>query len=398
MDFNFTEEQTALQDSLKRFIANEYGFDKRRAFLKSAEGCNPSAWRQYADFGVLALPFPEEFGGLNGTAVDTMIVSEALGPGMVLEPILATVVVCGHLIRDYGDQKNKESLLPAIGGGELRMSLAHYEPNTRYELNHVAAKAKADGKDWVLDGTKAVVLHGGMVDKFIVSARTSGKERDDSGISLFVVDRHADGVTVRDYLAQDGNRAADVSLKGVRVGGDALLGAKNQALPAIEHALDYGIAALCAEAIGILTALNAATLEYLKTRKQFGQAIGKFQALQHRMADMTIAAEQARSMMYLAAVKADSTDVLERRRAISIAKAYIGQAARFIGQQAIQLHGGMGVTDELIVGHWFKRLTIINALFGDADHHLGKFSDMLLDESAKAALKAQAKPVRRGAA
>ena len=401
MDFNFTEEQTALQDSLKRFIANEYGFDKRRTFLKSPEGCNPNAWRQYAEFGVLALPFPEDFGGLNGTAVDTMIVMEALGPGLVLEPILATVVLCGHLIRDYGGQAHRETLLPAIAGGELRMALAHYEPNTRYELNHVATKAKADGKGWVLDGVKAVVLNGGTADKLIVSARTSGKERDDAGISLFIVDRDAGGVTARDYLTQDGNHAADVTLKGVKVGAEAMLGTKDQALPAIEHALDYGIAALCAEAIGIIAVLNAATLEYLKTRKQFGQAIGKFQALQHRMADMTIAAEQARSMMYLAAVKADSADVLERRRSISIAKAYIGQAARFIGQQAIQLHGGMGVTDELIVGHWFKRLTIINALFGDADHHLGLFSDMLLDESAKTApkaAKAETKQIRRGAA
>jgi alkylation response protein AidB-like acyl-CoA dehydrogenase len=399
VDFNFTEEQIALQDSLKRFVAREYGFEKRRELVRSKEGFRADAWRQYAEFGVLALPFPEEFGGLNGTAVDTMIAMEALGPGLVLEPYLATVVLCGTLIRDFGGQSQKETLLPAIAGGELRMALAHYEPNTRYELNHVATKAKTDGKDWVLDGTKAVVLHGGVADKLIVSARTSGKERDDAGISLFVVARNADGVALRDYPTQDGNRAANVTLQGVRVGADALLGTKDRALPAIERALDYGIAALCAEAIGIVTALNAATLEYLKTRKQFGQPIGKFQALQHRMADMTIAAEQARSMMYLAAVKADAADAFERRRAISIAKAYIGQAARFIGQQAIQLHGGMGVTDELIVSHWFKRLTIINTLFGDADHHLGRFSDMLLDEPAQAAPKAartEAKRVRHG--
>ena len=401
MDFDFTEEQTALRDSLKRFIANEYGFDKRRAFLKSSRGYNPDAWRQYAEFGVLALPFPEAFGGLNGTAVDTMIAMEALGPGLVLEPVLATVVLCGHLVRDFGGQAHKEALLPAIAGGGLRMAFAHYEPDTRYELNHVATKAKSAGKDWLLDGAKSVVLHGGVADKLVVSARTCGKDRDDAGISLFIVDRDAAGATVHDHLTQDGNRAADVVLKGVRVGAEALLGAKDQALPAIERALDYGIAALCAEAIGIMTALNAATLDYLKTRKQFGQAIGKFQALQHRMVDMTIAAEQARSMMYLAAVKADSADVFERRRAVSIAKAYIGQAARFIGQQAIQLHGGMGVTDELIVGHWFKRLTMINTLFGDADHHLGAFSDMLLSEPAKAAptaARTEAKHVRRGAA
>jgi alkylation response protein AidB-like acyl-CoA dehydrogenase len=403
VDFNFTEEQTALQDSIKRFIANEYGFEKRRELARSKEGFSPDAWRQYAEFGILALPFPESYGGLNGTAVDTMVVMEALGPGLVLEPYLATVVLCGHLIRDAGSDAQKKTLLAAIGGGELKMAPAHYEPATRYELNHVATTARPDGKGWILDGAKTVVLHGGAADKLVVSARTAGKERDDTGVSLFILDRAAAGVSVRSFPTQDANRAADITLKGVRVDADALLGAKDKALPALERALDYGIAALCAEVVGIVTALNAATLEYLKTRQQFGQPIGKFQALQHRMVDMTIAAEQARSMMYLAAVRADSADAVERRRAISIAKAYIGQATRFIGQQAVQLHGGMGVTDELIVGHWFKRLTLINTLFGDADHHLGKFSDMLLSESAPATATAASAPreskrVRRGAA
>jgi pimeloyl-CoA dehydrogenase small subunit len=401
VDFKFSEEQTALQDSLRRFVGKEYDFETRRKLARSPEGYSPHAWRQYAEFGVLALPFPEAFGGLNGTAVDTMIVMEAFGPGLVLEPYLATVVLCGSLIRDAGSQSQKESLLPAIGGGELRMALAHYEPNTRYELNHIAATAKSAGKDWVLNGAKSVVLHGGAAQKLIVSARTGGKERDDNGVSLFIVDRDAAGVSLHAYPTQDGSRAADITLKDVRVDADALLGQKDRALPAIEHALHYGIAALCAEAVGIIIALNAATLEYLKTRKQFGQPIGKFQALQHRMADMTIAAEQARSMMYLASVKADAADPVERRRALSIAKAYIGEVARFVGQQAIQLHGGMGVTDELVVGHWFKRLTIINATFGDADHHLGKFSDMLLTETGQAAPKAargETKRVRQGAA
>jgi alkylation response protein AidB-like acyl-CoA dehydrogenase len=399
VDFNFSEEQIALQDSIKRFIANEYGFEKRRALARSKESFSPDAWRQYAEFGILALPFPESYGGLNGTAVDTMIVMEALGPGLVLEPYLATVVLCGHLIRDAGSEAQKKTLLAAVASGDLKMALAHYEPGARYELNQVATTAKSDGKGWILDGAKAVVLHGAAADKLIVSARTAGKERDDAGVSLFVVDRDAAGVSVRSFSTQDANRAADITFKGVRVGADALLGAKGKALPALEWALDYGIAALCAEAVGIVTALNAATLEYLKTRKQFGQPIGKFQALQHRMADMTIAAEQARSMMYLAAVKADSTDAVERRRAISIAKAYVGQATRFIGQQAVQLHGGMGVTDELIVGHWFKHLTLINALFGDADYHLGRFSDMLLGEPPTAASAPdESKRVRRGAA
>ncbi|MFL6713659.1 MAG: acyl-CoA dehydrogenase family protein, partial [Sulfurifustis sp.] len=305
MDFNFTEEQTALQDTLQRFISRDYSFEKRREFLRSADGFSRDAWRQYAEFGLLALPFPEEFGGLNGTAVDTMIVMEAFGTGLVLEPYLATVVLGGTLIRDYGNAAQKEALLPAVAAGELMLALAHYELGSRYELNNVATTAKGDGSGWTLDGAKTVVLYGGAADKLIVSARTAGQARDEHGISLFLVDRTAAGVTVRAYATQDGQRAAEITLKNVRVPADALLGAKDKALPAIERAIDYATAALCAEAVGVMTALKGATLEYLKTRKQFGVPIGKFQALQHRMADMTIAAEQSRSMMYLACVKAD---------------------------------------------------------------------------------------------
>jgi alkylation response protein AidB-like acyl-CoA dehydrogenase len=378
MDFNYTEEQSALQDTLRRFIARDYGFEQRRALAKSAEGFSRAHWKQFADLGLLALPFPEDFGGMNGNAVDTLLVMEAFGRGLVLEPYLATVVVAGGLIRDAGSAAQKEELLPAIAGGELMMALAHYEPGARYELNHVATVARPDGSGWKLSGAKAVVLGGGAAGKLIVSARTSGGPRDSSGISLFIVDSKAPGVAVRSYPTQDGARAAEIRLDGVSVDTGALVGAKDMALPIIERALDYGIAALCAEAVGIMAALNEATLEYLKTRKQFGQPIGRFQALQHRMVDMVIATEQARSMATLAAVKADSPDAAERRRAVSAAKAYVGQQARFVGQQAVQLHGGMGVVDELNVSHYFKRLTMINATFGDADHHLGLFSDMLL--------------------
>jgi alkylation response protein AidB-like acyl-CoA dehydrogenase len=378
MDFNYTEEQSALQDTLRRFIARDYGFEQRRALAKSAEGFSRAHWKQFADLGLLALPFPEDFGGMNGNAVDTLLVMEAFGRGLVLEPYLATVVVAGGLIRDAGSAAQKEELLPAIAGGELMMALAHYEPGARYELNHVATVARPDGSGWKLSGAKAVVLGGGAAGKLIVSARTSGGPRDSSGISLFIVDSKAPGVAVRSYPTQDGARAAEIRLDGVSVDTGALVGAKDMALPIIERALDYGIAALCAEAVGIMAALNEATLEYLKTRKQFGQPIGRFQALQHRMVDMVIATEQARSMATLAAVKADSPDAAERRRAVSAAKAYVGQQARFVGQQAVQLHGGMGVVDELNVSHYFKRLTMINATFGDADHHLGLFSDTLL--------------------
>ncbi|MEW5890958.1 MAG: acyl-CoA dehydrogenase family protein [Pseudomonadota bacterium] len=378
MDFNFTEEQSALQDTLRRFIAKDYGFERRRELACSELGFSRDTWRQFADLGLLALPFPEEYGGMGGNAVDTMIVMEAFGRGLVLEPYLATVVLCGSLVRDSGSEMQKKTILPAIAGGELLMALAHYEPGTRYELNHVQTTARPDAAGWVIDGAKSVVLGGPWADRLIVSARTSGDARDDAGISLFLVDRNAAGVALRAYPTQDGQRAAEITFTRVKAGADALLGAQGQGLAALARALDYGIAALCAEAVGAMAALNEATLEYLKTRKQFGQPIGKFQALQHRMADMLIAAEQARSMMYLASVKADSLDAAERSRNLSAAKAYVGQSARFVGQQAVQLHGGMGVTDELNVSHYFKRLTMINATFGDADHHLGRFSDSLL--------------------
>jgi alkylation response protein AidB-like acyl-CoA dehydrogenase len=372
MDFNYTDEQNALRDTLTRFIAKDYPFEARRALAKSADGFSRAHWKQFAELGLLALPFPEDFGGLNGNAVDTMLVMEAFGRGLVLEPYLSSVVVAGHLVRDAGSAAQKEALLPAVAGGELMLALAHYERGARYEVSRVDTAAKADGAGWKLSGSKGVVLGGGAADRLLVSANT-GK-----GVSLFLVDSKAQGVTVRSYMTQDGGLAAEVRLDNVAVGADALIGTQDGALPAIERALDYGLAAMCAEAVGIMAALDEATLEYLKTRKQFGQPIGRFQALQHRMVDMVIATEQSRSMAMMAAVKADSDDAAERRRAISAAKAYIGQQARFVGQQAVQLHGGMGVVDELNVSHWFKRLTMIELTFGNTDHHLGLFSDTLL--------------------
>jgi alkylation response protein AidB-like acyl-CoA dehydrogenase len=372
MNFNYTEEQLALQDTLRRFIAKDYAFEHRRALAKSADGFDRAAWKTFADFGILALPFPEDFGGLDGTAVDTMLVMEMLGRGLALEPYLSTVVLCGGMIRDVGSQAQKEALVPAIAGGEMMLALAHHEAGGRYALDRVATTATAKGNGWQLDGAKAVVLGAPSADKFLVSTR------DGQGLSLFLVDAGAPGLTLRAYPTQDGARAADIKLAGVQVGPDALVGAAGDALVSIERGIDYANAALCAEAVGIMSALNEITLEYLKTRKQFGQPIGKFQALQHRMADMVIATEQARSMATLAAVRADSADAAERSRAVAAAKAYVTQSARLVGQQAVQLHGGMGVVDELNVGHYFKRLTMIGLTFGDADYHLGRFSDTLL--------------------
>jgi alkylation response protein AidB-like acyl-CoA dehydrogenase len=377
MEFNYSEEQLALQDTLQRFISRDYDFDKRRAFSASPLGYSAPAWSQYAELGLLSLPFPEDFGGLGGTGVDIMLVMEQFGAGLLLEPYLSTVVTCGGLIRDAGSDAIKKKLLPQIAEGKLKLSLAAHEAAGRYDLSYVAASAQERGGSWHLSGRKTVVLDGPSADYFLVSARSAGKVADHDGISLFLVPRDAKGLTAAGYSTQSGSRAADLLLEDVTVGAEALIGTAGRALPVIERAVDRAIAALCGEAVGIINALNQATLNYLKTRKQFGVAIGTFQALKHKMADMLIAAEQTRSMAIIAAVHADSEDVAERHRAIAAAKAYIGQSGRLVGQHAVQLHGGMGVVDELNVSHYFKRLTMIDLTFGDADYHLAKFSDTL---------------------
>lgn len=375
MDFRLTEEQLALQETLRRFIAKDYDFERRRSLARSPLGYSSEAWAQYAGLGLLGLPYPEEFGGLGGNGVDIMAVMELVGQGLLLEPYLSTVVLCGGLLRDAAARTIKETVLPQIAAGKLKIALAAYEAAGRYELAHVAATAVRDDKGWRLTGRKSVVLDAPSADYFLLSARSSGNRTDAAGISLFLLRSDAPGLTLQAYPTQSGGRAADLELQDVPIEDAAVIGAPERALPVIERAVDQGIAALCAEAAGIVAALNEATLNYLKTRKQFGTVIGSFQALQHRMADMFIAAEQARSMAIIAAIHAAEEEPAVRRRALSGAKAYIGEAARFVGQQAVQLHGAMGVVDELKVGHYFKRLTMIDMTFGDADHHLARFSD-----------------------
>jgi alkylation response protein AidB-like acyl-CoA dehydrogenase len=377
VDFRYTEEQVALQDTLRRFISRDYGFEQRRALSGSQLGYSADAWRQYAELGLLALPFPEAFGGLGGGGIDVMVVMEMLGQGLLLEPYLSTVVLCGGLIRDAASEEIKRALLPGIAAGRAQIALAAYEAAGRYDLAHVACRALPDGGGWRLSGRKTVVLDAPSADYLLVSARTGGNVAEAQGISLFLVPRDAAGLTLIAYPTQSGGRAADVDLRGVQIGADSVIGVPGEALGIIERAVDAGAAALCAEALGIVAALNGATLNYLKSRKQFGVPIGNFQALQHRMAEMFIAAEQLRSMAIIAAVHADSRDAAERRRAVSGAKAYVGRAARFVGQQAVQLHGAMGMVDGIIVSHYFKRLTMIDMSLGDADFHLARFSDTL---------------------
>ncbi|HKW52077.1 MAG TPA: acyl-CoA dehydrogenase family protein [Stellaceae bacterium] len=378
MDFDFTEEQRLLDETVRRLVKDEYGFEKRKAYKAAPEGFSRKLWVRYAEIGLLGLPFAEEHGGFGGSAVESMIVMESFGRGLALEPYLASVVLGGGLVSHAGSAAQKQAILPALAAGKLMLAFAHGEPQSRYALADVATRAERDGNGYVLSGEKGVVLHGDGADRLVVSARSSGSSRDKKGISLFLVDAKAKGVAIRGYPTVDGLRAAEIALDQVRVGADAVLGAPGEAYGVIEHAVDRAIAALCAEAVGIMEMLNATTLEYLKTRKQFGVPIGSFQVLQHRMADMMLEHEQAKSMAILAALSADGADARERRRVISAAKVQIGRSGRFIGQQAIQLHGGIGMTDEYTAGHYFKRLTMIAQSFGDEDHHLDRFAEVAL--------------------
>jgi pimeloyl-CoA dehydrogenase small subunit len=371
MDFRLSDEQKLLQDSVGRFIAGEYTLEKRRGYMKQPEGFSRDNWRKLAELGLLGLPLPEDAGGSGGSGSDVMVVMEQFGRGLVVEPYLASVILCGGLLKQGGGHHD---LLSRLAAGDTLMAFAHGERQARYTLHDIETTARRAGGGFVLNGHKSVVLHGDSADTLIVSARTSGASRDRNGISLLIVDRAAKGLTVRGSPTIDGLRSAEIALADVQVGGDALLGPADAALPAIERAVDGAIAAVCAEAVGAMAVLVETTLDYLKTRQQFGAPIGRNQALQHRMVDVQIAFEQAKSMACFAAMMTDSTDDAARRRAISAAKVQIGRSGKFVGQQAVQLHGGIAMTDEYKAGHYFKRLTMIGSQFGDADHHLGQFA------------------------
>ncbi len=374
MDFSLTDEQRLLKESVERLLADRYGFEARQRFVTEPAGWSRAMWRNYAELGLLGLPFEERYGGVGGGPVETMIVMEAFGRALVLEPFFATVVLGGSLLRLGASEAMRAALIPKIAAGDLLLAFAHAERQSRYDLADVATTARRDGADYVLDGAKSLVIHGDCADKLIVSARLAGARNDRDGIGLFAVDAESAGVSRRAYPTVDALRAAEVTLSGVRVGTDRVMGEPGNAFPLIAQVVDAVMAALAAEAVGAMAAMHEMTVEYLKTRKQFGVPIGAFQVLQHRAADMLIALEQARSMAFLATMMADEPDPIERRKAIAAAKVQIGRSARFVGQQAIQLHGGMGMTMEYKVGHHFKRVTMIDALFGDADHHLAELA------------------------
>lgn len=375
MDFNFSEEQVALQDTLARYLAREYGFERRQQWARSA-GMSSQAWQGYAELGLLGLPLPEDYSGLGGNAVDVMLVAQALGRSLALEPYIPTVVLAATLIAQLGRDAQKE-LLNQISAGDLLISLAHGEPAIRYASARPHTSARREGEGWRLNGHKAVVSGGAHAHKLIVSASLAPATSDQEQLGLFLVDAGSEGLQRHAYRMHDGHRAADFVLRDVWVSDEARLGAPERALPALQQALDKATAATCAEALGAMEALVLTTTEHLKTRHQFGQPIGKFQALRHRLAEMAICLEQARAMVLLAAVHADNGDAGERAANISAAKVMIGHCGRMIGQQAVQLHGGMGLTEELPVGHYFKRLTTIESLYGDTDHHLGRYGNAL---------------------
>jgi pimeloyl-CoA dehydrogenase small subunit len=373
VDFSFTEEQTLLRNMVQSFVQDNYDFDSRMKIVRSEEGMSREIWGQFAELGLLAAPFSEDMGGLDGGPIETMVIMEELGRGLVVEPYLPTIVLCGGILSRHASDAQKEANLPGIIGGEDVWALAYAEPQSRFNPADVLTSAKADGDGYVLNGTKAVVAAAPWASKLVVSARISGEQRDSDGLGLFIVDKSANGVSTQDYPTVDGNRASEVTLENVAVGADALIGEAGNGLALLEEALDFGIGAVCAEAIGHMKCLNDATVEYCKTRKQFGVPIGSFQVLQHRMVDMFMEYEQSVSMTYMVNMKLTESEA-ERKKAAAGAKVQIGKSGRFVGQEAVQLHGGMGMTEELNVGHYFKRLTVIDTQFGNVDHHLKRFA------------------------
>jgi pimeloyl-CoA dehydrogenase small subunit len=370
MDFDLSEEQRLLKESVDRLIGDRYAFEQRTAYARSPEGWSREVWRQYAELGLLGLPFAEGYGGSGGGPVETMIAMEAFGRALALEPFLATIVLGGGFLRHGGTAEQCAALIPRIADGSLTLAFAHTERQSRYNFADISTKAVREGASWILDGEKGVVLHGDSADKLIVTARTAGGRRDREGVGVFIVDAKGAGVSRRGYSTQDGLRAAEITLAGVRTGPEGVLGQPGAALPLVERVVDEAIAALCAEAVGAMAVMHELTVDYLKTRRQFGREIGSFQVLQHRAVDMLVALEQARSMAVFATMMTAEENAAERRKALSAAKVQIGRSGRLVGQQAIQLHGGIGMTMEYKVGHYFKRVTMIDTMFGDAGHHL----------------------------
>jgi pimeloyl-CoA dehydrogenase small subunit len=375
MDFDLSEEQRLLKDSIDGLLAGSYDFDQRKKYAKENGGWSKANWAKFAEQGLLGLPFAEDDGGFGAGGVETMIVMEALGRALVLEPYLPTVVIGGGFLRRGGSAEQKAAHLPGIIDGSKTFAFAQLEKSSRYDLSDVRTSAKKKGDGWVIDGEKFVVLNGDSADTLIVTARTKGGQRDTTGIGVFLVPGDAKGVSKKSYPTQDGLHAADITFTGVEVGADAVIGDPENGLPLIERVVDDARVALCCEAVGAMDESLKTTVDYIKTRKQFGVPIGSFQVLQHRAADMFVFLEQARSMAMFAVMAGDFEDAKERAEAIAAAKVQVGKSLKFVGEQSIQLHGGIGMTMETKIGHFFKRLTMIEHTFGDTAYHLKRVAD-----------------------
>ena len=375
MDFTFNEEQSLIQDQVDQFVQKEYDWETRQSLSNSELGFGEDNWKKFAELGWLGISVSEDSGGFGGSAIESMLIMEAFGKGLVVEPFLETVIMAGGLIDDHGSDQQKSSFLEPAIAGEMHLALAYAEPQSRFNLSDVVTEAKADGDNFIINGYKSVVMNGPSADQIIVSARTSGSQLDEHGISLFIIDANASGLDKTNYKTVDGRRASDLTFENVSVSKENLIGDQDKGFEILDLAIDKAILAISAEAVGAMEVLYKTTVEYTKTREQFGTAIGKFQVLQHRMVDMFMEYEQCKSLLYMATMKHEEK-AEDAKKAISGLKYQVGKAGKFIGQQAVQLHGGMGVTDELNVGHYFKRLTTVGTIFGNTDYHLKKYTSL----------------------
>jgi alkylation response protein AidB-like acyl-CoA dehydrogenase len=379
MNFQYTEEQKLLADSVARLAEEHYDFESRKRVVASDQGYSSKAWQQMAELGLMALTLPSAHGGFDGGALDLVATMETMGAALMLEPFVSTVGLGARMVARCGSPAQQAAILGKVADGSLRLALAHAEAHSRHDPALVRTRARREGEHWVLSGEKTLVCDAPLAHNLLVAARTSGEDHEPAGISLFLVDANAPGLRMKTLRTQDNRRAADLSFNDLRLSGDALLGKPDQAMDALVEALDFATVLHCAEAVGAMKSANAATLDYLKTRRQFGVPIGSFQALQHRLVDLFMSAEQARSITLLACSRVDAAakgllDANERMRAVSAAKFKVSEAARQVGEEAIQLHGGMGMTIEMKIAHSFKRLTMISQTLGDADWHLERFA------------------------
>ncbi|MDA7688378.1 acyl-CoA dehydrogenase family protein [Pelagibacteraceae bacterium] len=372
MHFELTEEQTLLENMVTAFVRDDYNWETREKIVKTEEGWKPENWSKFAELGLLSVPFSEDHGGLGGTAVDSMVVMEQFGKGLVVEPFMPSILLSGNLISKLANESQANEIIPKIIEGESRYVFAYAEPQSRFDLSDVKTSATKDGDEYTLNGFKSVVFGASMATHIIIAARTSGDQRSEDGITLFLADIRSNGITLQTYPTIDEYRASEVVIENLKISSDMVLGEVHKAYPVVEEVIDLATIAACSEAVGVLQVLKDSTIDYCKQRKQFGQPISKNQAIQHKLVDMMIEYEQAKSILY-AAVTADLSNADERKKAVSGAKARIGQSIKFVGESAIQLHGGMGMVDEYMISHYFKRATMLGVLYGNVDFHMKRF-------------------------